>query len=101
MKKNSIQTGFNRLRDNIASLRKKDKKGPGLSWMQAVGMALFNPKKCAAAQEAAENQLYEDSLQSEQLAIDLMLASKLDSYTQLILQQVKLSLPFLLWVDTK
>ena len=38
-------------------------------------------------QEAAENQLYEDSLQSEQLAIDLMLASKVDSYTQLILDQ--------------
>ena len=88
-KKNSIQSSLNKLRDNIASLRKRDKRGgSGLSWMQAVSTALFNPKKCAAVQEAAENQLYEDSLQSEQLAIDLMLASKVDSYTQLILAQV-------------
>ena len=57
--------------------------------MQALSTALFNPKKVAAVQEAAANQLYEDSLQSEVLAIDLMLASKVDSYTQLILRQVR------------
>ena len=45
VKKNSIQNSFNKLRDNIANLRKKDKKGNGLSWVQVRCTCIFSVLK--------------------------------------------------------